>query len=85
MPAIAVDTHVERVTKRLKIVRESYSVLETEKRLERALPKERWSQAHHSFIIFGRYHCTARSPKCTECPLTADCKYYTKIKHTLHK
>ncbi|NLC54365.1 MAG: endonuclease III [Erysipelothrix sp.] len=78
LPAIAVDTHVERVTKRLKIVRESYSVLQTEKRLERALPRERWSQAHHSFILFGRYHCTARSPKCDVCPLTADCKYYTQ-------
>lgn len=78
IPAIAVDTHVERVTKRLKIVRESYSVLQTEKRLERALPRERWSQAHHSFILFGRYHCTARNPKCDVCPLTADCKYYTK-------
>lgn len=78
IPAIAVDTHVERVTKRLKIVRESYSVLQTEKRLEAALPRERWSQAHHSFILFGRYHCTARSPKCDVCPLTADCKYYTQ-------
>lgn len=82
-PEIAVDTHVERVSKRLKIVREKYSVLETEKRLKRALPKDRWSQAHHSFIFFGRYHCTARSPKCSTCPLTADCKYYTKIKHKL--
>lgn len=78
VPAIAVDTHVERVTKRLKIVREKYSVLETEKRLMRALPKKRWSQAHHSFILFGRYHCTARSPKCNVCPLTSDCKYYTQ-------
>ncbi len=83
IPAIAVDTHVERVTKRLKIVRENYSVLQTEKRLERALPKERWSQAHHSFILFGRYHCMARNPKCDVCPLTADCKYYTTIKHKL--
>lgn len=83
IPAIAVDTHVERVTKRLKIVRESYSTLEVELRLMRALPKERWSQAHHSFILFGRYHCMARNPKCQECPLTADCKYYTKIKHKL--
>lgn len=78
VPAIAVDTHVERVSKRLKIVRESYNVLETEKRLQRALPKDRWSQAHHSLIIFGRYHCTARNPKCDICPLTADCKYYTQ-------
>ncbi len=83
IPAIAVDTHVERVTKRLKIVRENYSVLQTEKRLERALPQNRWSQAHHSFILFGRYHCMARNPKCAVCPLTADCKYYTSIKHKL--
>lgn len=78
VPAIAVDTHVERVSKRLKIVRQSYNVLETEKRLQRALPKDRWSQAHHSLIIFGRYHCTARNPKCDICPLTADCKYYSQ-------
>lgn len=78
IPAIAVDTHVERVSKRLKIVRESYSVIETEKRLMRAIPKERWSQAHHSFILFGRYHCKAMAPECATCPLQADCKYFTK-------
>lgn len=77
-PSIAVDTHVERVSKRLKIVRESYSVLETEKRLMRALPKERWSQAHLSLILFGRYHCKAANPDCGNCPLTHECKYYTK-------
>lgn len=80
-PSIAVDTHVERVSKRLKIVRESYSVLETEKRLMRALPKERWSQAHLSLILFGRYHCKASNPSCGTCPLTSECKYYTKHKH----
>ncbi len=78
VPAIAVDTHVERVSKRLKIVRESYSVLETEKRLMRAFPKNRWSQAHHSLILFGRYHCKAMAPKCETCPLTEECKYYTQ-------
>lgn len=83
VPAIAVDTHVERVSKRLKIVRESYNVVETEERLKRAIPKERWSQAHHSLIFFGRYHCKAMSPDCHKCPLTADCKYYTK--HHKHK
>ena len=83
VPAIAVDTHVERVTKRLKIVRESYNVNETEQRLMRAIPKDRWSQAHHSLIFFGRYHCKAMSPDCDKCPLTADCKYYTR--HHKHK
>lgn len=83
VPAIAVDTHVERVTKRLKIVRESYNVDQTERRLMRAIPKERWSQAHHSFILFGRYHCKAMNPDCHKCPLTDDCKYFTK--HHKHK
>lgn len=83
VPAIAVDTHVERVSKRLKIVREKYNVLETEQRLMRAFPKDRWSQAHHSLILFGRYHCKAMAPKCETCPLTDECKYYTK--HFKHK
>lgn len=83
IPAIAVDTHVERVTKRLKIVRERYNVVQTEERLMRAFPKERWSQAHLSIILFGRYHCKAVNPDCDHCPLTDDCKYYTK--HHKHK
>lgn len=83
IPAIAVDTHVERVTKRLKIVRESYNVKQTEERLMRAYPKERWAQAHHSFILFGRYTCKAQNPQCQTCPLQNDCKYYTK--HHKHK
>ncbi|NLC34265.1 MAG: endonuclease III [Erysipelothrix sp.] len=78
IPAIAVDTHVERVSKRLKIVYERYNVLETEKRLMRAIPKDRWRQAHHSFILFGRYTCKAIKPDCQSCPLQDECKYYTK-------
>ncbi len=78
IPAIAVDTHVERVSKRLKIAYERYNVDEVEKRLMRALPKERWRVAHHSLILFGRYHCKAIKPNCEVCPLTAECKYYTK-------
>ncbi|WP_027723804.1 endonuclease III [Tuberibacillus calidus] len=73
IPAIAVDTHVERVSKRLGIARPSDSVLEVEKTLQRLVPKEEWTNTHHRLIFFGRYHCTARNPKCPECPLLDLC------------
>jgi endonuclease-3 len=73
IPAIAVDTHVERVSKRLGIARPSDSVLEVEKTLQRFVPKEEWTNTHHRLIFFGRYHCTARNPKCPECPLLDLC------------
>ncbi|MCL1948339.1 MAG: endonuclease III [Turicibacter sp.] len=74
-PAIAVDTHVERIAKRLGMAKKSASVLEVEERLMYLLPKERWSKAHHVMIFFGRYHCTARNPKCGDCPLLSECKF----------
>lgn len=73
MPAIAVDTHVERVSKRLGICRWKDSVLEVEKTLMRKIPKEEWSDTHHR-MIFGRYHCRAKSPNCPECPLLELCR-----------
>ena len=73
VPAIAVDTHVERVSKRLRIVKQSASVNEVEEVLMKKIPRERWVQAHHTIILFGRYHCTARSPKCEGCPLLDLC------------
>jgi endonuclease-3 len=73
-PALAVDTHVERVTKRLGICRWKDSVLEVEKTLMRRLPREEWSQTHHRLIFFGRYHCKAQSPNCPECPLLDICR-----------
>lgn len=74
IPAIAVDTHVERISKRLRIVPQKASVLEVEELLMKKIPKERWSDAHHQMIFFGRYHCTARNPKCDVCPLLAMCQ-----------
>ena len=74
VPRIAVDTHVERVAKRLGIARYKDSVLEVEKTLMRKIPSELWSKTHHQLIFFGRYHCTARAPKCETCPLLADCR-----------
>ncbi|SER43225.1 endonuclease III [Salipaludibacillus aurantiacus] len=73
-PAIAVDTHVERVSKRLGICRWKDSVLEVEKTLMRKIPKELWSETHHRLIFFGRYHCKSQSPQCMECPLLHLCR-----------
>ena len=73
-PRIAVDTHVERISKRLGIARYKDSPLEVEETLMRKIPKERWSKTHHQLIFFGRYHCLARNPKCHECPLLDQCR-----------
>ncbi|MCY8518344.1 endonuclease III [Bacillus atrophaeus] len=74
VPAIAVDTHVERVSKRLGICRWKDSVLEVEKALMRKVPEDEWSVTHHRLIFFGRYHCKAQSPRCAECPLLSLCR-----------
>ncbi|AXI09325.1 endonuclease III [Oceanobacillus sp. 143] len=73
-PAIAVDTHVERVSKRLGICRWKDSVIEVEETLMRKIPREEWSVTHHRMIFFGRYHCKARNPNCLECPLLELCR-----------
>lgn len=65
-PAIAVDTHVERVSKCLKIVSEQASPLEVEYALQRLVPKERWGKTHHLLIFWGRYRCK-RSAKLKHC------------------
>ncbi|MGG0284624.1 endonuclease III [Peribacillus butanolivorans] len=74
VPAIAVDTHVERVSKRLGLCRWKDSVLEVEKTLMVKIPKEEWSVTHHRLIFFGRYHCKAQSPRCETCPLLELCR-----------
>jgi endonuclease III len=74
VPAIAVDTHVERVSKRLGFCRWKDSVLEVEKTLMKKVPKEEWSVTHHRMIFFGRYHCKAQNPQCEICPLLELCR-----------
>ena len=74
IPSIAVDTHVDRISKRLGLAKESDSVETVEKKLKRKIRRERWNKAHHLFIFFGRYFCTARNPKCEECPFQSFCK-----------
>lgn len=73
-PAIAVDTHVARVSKRLGLVNESDMVDIIEKKLMKKVPKERWSRTHHQFVLFGRYYCKAKNPICNNCKLKDICK-----------
>ncbi len=75
VPRIAVDTHVERVSKRLKLAYLKDTPLKVEEKLMRKIPRNRWSKTHHQMIFFGRYHCMARKPKCHECELQSLCRY----------
>lgn len=74
IPSMPVDTHVERISKRLGFAKFGDSVEEVEQKLRRKIKREDWNQAHHLFIFFGRYHCTARNPKCDECAFVGFCK-----------
>lgn len=75
IPNIAVDTHVERVSKRLKLAKEKSNILEVENALKRKVPKDKWIRFHHQMVLFGRYYCTAKSPKCNDCKLKDICKH----------
>ena len=79
VPAIAVDTHVERVSKRLGLVYKNDDVLKVEKKLMKKLPKDKWSRTHHQLVLFGRYICKSINPDCANCNLKEYCKYYKKI------
>ena len=81
-PAIAVDTHVERIAKRLGFAFKKDSVLTVEKKLMKKIPKERWIKTHHQLIFFGRYHCKAINPQCQDCRLIDICRE-PKRKHYL--
>lgn len=72
VPAIAVDTHVARVSKRLELTK-SDNVLEIEKDLMDFFPKDKWSRVHHQLVLFGRYICKSVKPDCLKCPFK--CKY----------
>lgn len=78
MPAIAVDTHVFRVSARLGLTQRAKTPLETEKQLVKYIPEEYIARAHHWLILHGRYVCVARNPKCEECGLKDMCKYFEK-------
>ncbi len=77
-PAIAVDTHVFRVSNRIGLAKAD-DVLKTELQLQKAIPKKYWSLAHHLLIWHGRRVCKARKPNCAECTIKHKCKYYSNI------
>jgi len=81
-PALAVDTHVFRVSARIGLTTNSKTPLQTEQQLVRHIPENLRSIAHHWLILHGRYVCIARKPKCSECGLTALCKYFLTNKAT---
>ncbi len=72
-PAIAVDTHVERVSKRLGLVKKKATVREVEKGLEKLFDISTWSKRHHQMVLFGRYHCKAVKPDCENCKISEIC------------
>ncbi|MFA8450036.1 MAG: endonuclease III [Bacteroidales bacterium] len=77
-PAMAVDTHVYRVSARIGLTNGAKTVLETEKQLVAHIPEELIPRAHHWLILHGRYICLARNPKCSECGLKDFCKFYAR-------
>lgn len=80
LPAMAVDTHVFRVSNRIGLTTNSRTPLETEKQLVKYIPEEKIATAHHWLILHGRYVCVARKPKCGDCGLKEWCKYYSELK-----
>lgn len=73
-PTIAVDTHVERVSKRLGLVKKDDDVIKIEEKLKRKFDKNIWSELHKQFVLFGRYYCTSKKPSCNKCKLQIYCK-----------
>lgn len=76
--AMAVDTHVFRVSERIGLTTDSKNPLQTERTLVRYIPEEDIPRAHHWLILHGRYVCKARRPDCLNCPITDLCRYYNR-------
>lgn len=74
VPTIAVDTHVERVSKRLGLAELDDDVLTIEKKLMKLFPEDKWVKLHHQLLLFGRHTCKSRSPLCETCKLKEYCK-----------
>lgn len=73
-PNIAVDTHVERVSKRLNLAKSKDDVLTIEKKLMKFYDKDTWAKRHLQMVLFGRYYCKAKKPECNNCKLKEICK-----------
>jgi len=77
-PVIAVDTHIFRVARRIGLTPGARNPLEVELRLTREIPEDKRPQAHHWFLLHGRYVCTARNPACSSCGISTWCSYFKK-------
>lgn len=78
IPRLPVDTHVERVSKRMGLVLETDNTLNTELKLMKLIEKDQWHKAHHLLLFMGRYKCFAKNPKCDDCFYKQHCKYDKK-------
>lgn len=73
IPAMPVDTHVERIAKRLGFAKPNDSVVVVENKLMELFPENTWNKLHHQLIFFGRYHCKAKKPNCNNCEMNEYC------------
>lgn len=73
IPAMPVDTHLYRMAIRFGYIKKNQSVKDAEESFKKYIPKEEWVEAHHLFLLFGRYHCKAISPSCIDCKLKDYC------------
>ena len=73
-PCIAVDTHVDRVSKRLGFASKKDDVYKVEKKITKLIPKDRINKAHHQMVLFGRYYCKSQKPLCDTCKMKDICK-----------
>ena len=78
IPDLPVDTHILRISKRLKLAKKDDEPIDVERKLKKIIPEERWIKLHHQLIHFGRYYCMARSPKCENCKISDMCIYKGK-------
>lgn len=83
MPAMAVDTHVHRVSARIGLTTNAKTPLQTEDQLVKHIPENLLPIAHHWLILHGRYICIARKPKCEECGISEYCKFYKKTSYKI--
>jgi len=74
IPAMPVDTHLHRMAIRLGYINDGDDVLKAEEAYKKYLPRNMWIEAHHLFLLFGRYHCKSQNPECDGCKLSKYCK-----------
>ena len=80
IPAMPVDTHLLKMAKRLGYIKENGNEIDAEEAFKKYIPKDNWIEAHHLFLLYGRYYCLKSNPKCDGCKLVEYCKYFNKKK-----